>query len=107
MAPWRRPPMEVAMLTEIYPRVHARYSSLRVLGPHLNAFVAWLHAQGYSRHPICMRLRAARRLDARLRRQRIRRPAELTAAALRAFAPKDSQDDIVLASLVHSLVRYF
>jgi integrase/recombinase XerD len=99
--------MEVAMLTEIYPRVHARYSSLRVLGPHLNGFVAWLHAQGYPRHRICMRLRAARRLDARLRRRRIRRPAELTATALRAFAPKDSQDDSDLASLVYSLVRFF
>lgn len=95
------------MLTDIYPRVHARYSSLRVLGPHLNGFVAWLHAQGYPRHPICLRLRAAPRLDARLRRQKIHRPAELTASALRAFAPDDSQDDIALASLVHSLVRYF
>lgn len=95
------------MLSEIYPRVHARYSSLPVLGSHLDGFVVWLHAQGYPRHPICMRLRAARRLDARLRRHGIRRPADLTAAKLLGFAPKDSQDDIELASLVRSLVGYF
>ena len=56
------------MLSEIYPRVHARYLSLRVLGPHLDGFVVWLRAKGYPRHPICTRIRAARRLDARSRK---------------------------------------
>lgn len=95
------------MLSEIYPRVHTRYSSLRVLGPYLDGFVVWLRTQGYPRHPICMRIRAARRLDSQLRRRGIKRPADLTVAEFLAFAPKDSQDDIELAALVRSLVGYF
>ncbi len=95
------------MLTEIYPRVHARYSSLPVLGPHLDGFVQWLRAQGYPLHPIHLRVRAARRLDARLRRRKVRRPSELTAEQFLAFAPKHSQTDIDLAAVVRSLVSYF
>jgi integrase/recombinase XerD len=95
------------MLSDIYPRVHARYSSLPVLGPHLDGFVEWLQTEGYPRHPILMRVRATRRLDALLRRRGIQCPADLTAAAFLAFAPKDSQDDIDLAAVVRSLVQYF
>jgi site-specific recombinase XerD len=81
------------MLTKIYPRVHARYSSLPVLGPHLAGFATWLHTQGYPRLAICRRLRAARRLAARLQRQRVRHLGTLTAAALRAYAPRVAQAD--------------
>lgn len=95
------------MLTEIYPRVHARFSSLAVLGPHVDGFMVWLRSQGYPLLPIRLRVRAAKRLDVLLQRRGVHQPSELTAAALLAFAPKDSQDDIDLAATVHSLVRYF
>lgn len=95
------------MLAKIFPRVHARYSSLRVLGRHLEGFVVWLFSQGYPLLPIRMRVRAARRLDALLWRRGIRHPGELNAAEFLAYAPEDSQKDISLAALVRSLVRYF
>jgi len=95
------------MLAEIYPRVHARYESLRILGPHLGGFIVWLRSQGYPPLPICLRVRAARQIDTLLWRRGVRRPGDLTAAEFLAYAPKDSQDDICLAAAIRSLVRYF
>ncbi len=94
------------MLAEIYPRAHARYASLPILGPYLDGFVVWLHSQGYPRLPICQRVRAAKHLDALLRRDEVARLEELSAEELLAYAPSSSQDDIYRAALVHSLVRY-
>ncbi|MCP4036864.1 MAG: tyrosine-type recombinase/integrase [bacterium] len=94
------------MLAEIYPRAHARYASLPALGPYLDGFVVWLHSQGYPRLPICLRVRAAKQLDALLQRDGVARLEELSAEELLAYAPASSQDDIYRAALVHSLVRY-
>lgn len=95
------------MLTELYPRVHARYASMRVLGSHLDGFVDWLGSQGYPTLPIQLRVRAAKKLDARLYRRGVRSLRDLTAEELLAYAPRDSQEDIHLAAVVRSLVRYF
>ena|SRR6185436_17289279 len=94
------------MLAELYPRHHARYKSLPLLGSHLDGFVVWLRSQGYTRLPIRLRVRAARQLDALLRRDGIRRLEDLSAGELLAYAPADSQDDVYRAALVRSLVRY-
>jgi len=94
------------MLAEIFPRRHGRYASLPVLGPHLDAFAVWLQAQGYPRLPIRLRVRAAKPLEARLRRGGVRRLEDLSAQELLSYAPADSQDDIYRAALVRSLVRY-
>ena len=93
------------MLAELCPRVHARITSLRLLGPHVDAFVAWLEAQGLPRKQVCGRLYAMRRLDARLRRRGIRRIEDLCAGDLLLFAPP-SRDDMRLTAVVHSLARY-
>lgn len=95
------------MLVELYPRMHARYSSLPVLGPHLDGFVAWLTSKGYPRLPTRMRVRATRKLDALLRGRGVLCPSDLTAAEFRSIAPKDSQEDICLAALVRSFACYF
>lgn len=94
------------MLAELYPRKHRRFSSLPLLGSHLEKFVAWLRSQGYPRLPIRLRVRAAKQLDALLRRHGVRRLGDLSAAELLSYAPADSQDDVYRAALVHSLVRY-
>jgi hypothetical protein len=73
---------EVAMLVEIYPRFHARFSSLSLLGPVVDDFVVWLHGQGYGRRPIRLRVRATPRIDARLRRRGVRRVEDLSRARL-------------------------
>jgi integrase/recombinase XerD len=95
------------MLKEIYPRDHARFLSLPLLGPHVEDFVVWLHTQGYARLPIRLRVRELPRVDALLRRRRARRVEDLTAADLIRLAPKDSQNDIYLSAVVRSLARCF
>lgn len=94
------------MLAELCPRVHARFTSLRLLGPHVEEFVVWLDTQGCPRLPIRWRLCAMPRLDARMRRRGVRRLEDLCAAELLRFAPRHSQDDLKLSSLVRSLARY-
>jgi hypothetical protein len=37
------------MLDQFFPRMHRRYSSLRLLGPILGGFAGWLHARRYPR----------------------------------------------------------
>lgn len=94
------------MLIELYPRAHARFESLPLLGPHVEEFVVWLGSRGYSRDPMRMRLREMPRLEARLRRRGVRRLVEITASQLRRFAPQDSQDDIEMCALVRSLGQF-
>ncbi len=101
-----RPFKETAMLTKLFPRAHARYTSLPILGPYLDGLVKWLDAQGYPRHPIRFRVRAAAQLDARLRRDGRARLEELSADELLAYAPHRAQDDVYGSALVRSLVRY-
>ncbi len=94
------------MLVELYPRFHARFSSLPLLGPHIDPFVVWLRAQGYPRLPIRLRIRETPRVDARLRRRGVRRLTDLSRLQLLALAPRDSQADVYFAALVRSLARY-
>jgi len=94
------------MLTELYPRFHDRFSSLPLLGPHVDDFVVWLHAQGYPRLPIRLRVRKTPRVDALLRRHGVRRLEDLTRPDLLALAPRDSQDDINLSATFRSLASY-
>lgn len=94
------------MLAEFFPRHHARFRSLPILGQHLDGFVAWLRKQGYPLLPIRSRIRAARRLDALLRRRGVHRPGELSAAALLKCAPANSHNDVFLGAVVRSLTDY-
>jgi integrase/recombinase XerD len=94
------------MLAEIFPRIHARVASLQVLGPVLDDFVVWLHSRGFPRLPIRLRVREARRLDARLRRKGIRDLGQLSRDELLAFAPRRAEDDIYMSALVRSLTRF-
>jgi hypothetical protein len=94
------------MLGDVYPRYHARFASLPLLGPYIEGFLAWLQLRGYPRGPIRQRIHATTRLDSRLRRRGVRQLQDLSAAALLRFAPHDSQDDVYMSALVHSYTRY-
>lgn len=94
------------MLIELYPRLHVHFSSLPLLGPYVDDFVAWLHGRGYPRLPIRLRIRETPRVDARLRRRGVRRLRDLSRAQLLSVAPRDSQDDVYLAAVVRSLAQY-
>jgi len=94
------------MLVELCPRAHARYTSLPLLGPHVEAFVAWLVARGYPRLYIRRRLSAMPRLEMRLRRRGVRRLEDLCDIELLRFAPRHVRDDVQLSAVVRSLTRY-
>lgn len=94
------------MLAKIFPRAHARFTSLSLLGPHVEGFAVWLRSQGYPLLPLRLRIREMPRLDARLRRRGVRRLEECSATQLLGCAPRDSQDDIYRAAVVRSLARY-
>jgi site-specific recombinase XerD len=97
---------EAAMLTELYPRFHDRFTSLPLLGSRVDDFVVWLHAQGYPRLPIRLRVRETPRVDALLRRHGVQRLEDLTRPELLALAPRDAQDDICLSATIRSLASY-
>jgi len=95
------------MLVKLFPRIHARFSSLPLLGCHADRFVVWLRAQGYPDTPIVRRMRELPRVDAMLRRRGVRSIDNLSRTLLLGLAPQGSQNDIYLAALVRSLGRYF
>lgn len=95
------------MLTELFPRAHARYAALPVLGPHLDGLVRWLWRVGYPAPRIRERVKAARRLAAQLEHAGVGRPEDLSAARLLSYAPVPAATDVYVAALVRSLVRYF
>jgi hypothetical protein len=99
---------EVPMLQELFPRVHGRYSSLPVLGPTTEGFAAFLVGRGYPRRLVRFHLRAARRVDERLRRRRCRSITEVTRADLLGCAPAAgrSQEDIGRSAVVRLLEVY-
>lgn len=94
------------MLAEFCPRIHARYTSLPVLGSHAEGFLAWLQSRGYPPLPIRLRLRALPRVDALLRRRGVPRLGPVSRAQLLGLAPRCSQDDISLAAAIRSLADY-
>ena len=57
------------MLIQLFPRMHRRYSSLRLLGSILGDFAGWLQDRGYPRIAVRRHLRAARRLEQRWARR--------------------------------------
>ena len=94
------------MLKELFPRAHAHYSALPLLGPIAEGYARWLLAQEYRRCCVRLYLLTLARLDQALQQQGHRDLAELTREHLRACRPDDSQDDRNLAAIVTTLTRY-
>ncbi len=94
------------MLADFCPRIHARYTSLRLLGPYVEGFFAWLQTEGYPPLPIRLRLRELPRLELRLRRRRFWRIEGLHGSEILRLAPRKAQNDVYLSAVVRSLARY-
>jgi integrase/recombinase XerD len=94
------------MLTELFPRMHRRFSSLPILGSVVDGFAEWLFQQGYPQVPVRRHIRVTRRIDLALGQRGVQRLSEVTASDLRASCPADSQDDVDLAAAVRCLSRY-
>ena len=95
------------MLASLFPRAHARYTSLPVLGGSLEGLCVWLHARGYPRDAIRRRLGAAASLARALRGRGVRSLGELTASALLSYAPPPRMFNAPpQGALVRSLTQY-
>lgn len=95
------------MLSSVFPRDHARFHALPLLGGVLEGLCKWLDASGYSRSGIRRRVTAAPRLDRILRKAGVQRLSDLTGSELLSFAPRSTRwTSQITASLVRSLTRY-
>lgn len=94
------------MLTDFFPRLHSRYSALPIFGPALDGYASWLSVQGYRRGLVRLHVRGSRQLDEELRRRGRRTLREISREDLRGCCPKDSQEDVLLASTVRLWERY-
>jgi integrase/recombinase XerD len=95
------------MLSSLFPRAHARYASLPILGGVLDGFCEWLHAHGYPHDAIRRRMQVTWLLADALRRRRVRRLRQLTAPQLWSLAPKPTGWTAQLTrALTRSLMRY-
>jgi site-specific recombinase XerD len=99
--------LEALMLAHFFPRMHRRYSSLRLLGPILGDFAGWLHVRGYPRVAVRRHLRAARRLERRWRRCGLRSLLAIRRTHFHVCARGHSQDDPNLAAVARVLKAYF
>ncbi len=95
------------MLESLFPRAHVRHASLPILGGSLEGLCDWLHARGYPPDALRRRIGAAGSLERALSRHGVRALGELTAAALRSFAPPPRwSGSPPKGALVRSLVLY-
>ena len=94
------------MLVDLFPRAHARFAALPLLGSHLDIFVRWLGTLGLAKVSISRRVSRTPRLDNMLRGEGVRELSQLSRADLLAFAPRRSSDDKYLSAVVRSLAAY-
>ncbi len=95
------------MLVQLFPRMHRRYSSLRLLGPMLGDFASWLQERGYPRLAVRRHLRAARRMEQRWYRRGVRSLRAISRTDFHVCAPGHAHDDPDLAALARVLSTYF
>ena len=94
------------MITALFPRAHARYLSLPLLGPHLDGFAQWLAERGHSRATIRSRIRRAPQLVEELQGRGLADPGEASRAQLLALTAGRSQENQHLSALVRSLAAF-
>ena len=95
------------MLVQLFPRMHRRYSSLRLLGPILGDFASWLQVRGYPRIAVRRHLRAARRLEQQWSHRGVRSLRSICRTDFQVCAPGHSQDAPDLAAVARVLTMYF
>ena len=95
------------MLSALFPRAHARYANVPILGRYLAGLCVWLEARGYPRSRIQRRMQAAASLADELLQRGVTSLGELTAASLRSYAPPPRKSGSpVRGALVRSLAQY-
>jgi integrase/recombinase XerD len=95
------------MLVELFPRMHRRYLSLRLLGPILSDFAGWLHERGYPERAVRRHVRAAHRLEQRWHRRGVRALPAVRRVDFQVCVPGHAHEDPNLAAVARVLVVYF
>ena len=94
------------MLIDLFPRAHARYASLPLLGPQMDGFAHWLADKGLSTLSIRNRILRAPRLEEFLSDRSIHCLGELSQTELLEFGAVPAADDSRQSALVRSLANY-
>lgn len=96
------------MLNLLFPRSHARYAALPLLGSILDDFVTWMPQQGYRRSTMRVEFQTLPQLDRLLRRRGAKLPSDITARMLDACWISIRRDVRFSAGagMVHSVQRY-
>ena len=94
------------MLIDLFPRDHARFLKLPLLGDYLDGLAQWLATQGFPRSQIRRRVREAPVLEAMLASLGIRNLGELSRKRLLSLAPRPARSQPNLSALVRSMATF-
>lgn len=94
------------MLRDLFPKGHARYSSLPLLGAIADDFAAWLLQRGHKRSSARYNLRVLVYIDRHLRRRGFRELSKIPRAALETCSATLSRHRYDRGCIVHTLVRF-
>ena len=94
------------MLIDLFPRAHARFLKLPLLGDYLDGLAQWLTTQGFTPSPIRRRVCQAPRLEAMLASLGIREIGELSRERLLSLAPCPARTQRDLSALVRSMAAF-
>jgi len=94
------------MLTRIFPRAHARYVALPLLGSVVNDFATWMLQHGYRKSTLRVDLKIFPRLDGALRRRGAKRPSDITSEMLEACLIAFHRRGQAKIGIIRSLRRY-
>ena len=94
------------MLIDLFPRAHARFQKLALLGEHLDGLAQQLTAQGFQPSRIRRRICQAPVLEAMLASLGIRNLGEPSRERLLTLAPRPARNQRDLSSLVRSMAAF-
>jgi len=94
------------MLIDLFPRAHARFLALPLLGPLLDQLARWQADRGFNESQLRGRLRKAPVLEALLLERGLNDLGQVSKSCLLELTARKSQDDLYLSALVHSLADF-
>ncbi|MXY68103.1 MAG: tyrosine-type recombinase/integrase [Acidobacteriia bacterium] len=94
------------MLIDLFPRAHARFQKLPLLGDHLDGLAQQLTVQGFRPSRIRRRICKAPVLEAMLASLGIRDLGELSRERLLSLAPRPARNQRELSALVRSMAAF-
>ena len=94
------------MLIDLFPRAHARFLALPLLGPLLDQLARWHADRGFNESQIRGRIRKAPVLESLLLDRGLNDLSQVPKSCLLELTARKSQDDLYLSALLHSLANF-